>query len=68
MGGSTHPGKKKLLFEIKKRKVKNQKVVKNYCAYYMSNSPQFNQQSKSEVKEICIYQNMESGRHLSENK
>ena len=34
----------------------------------MSKSPQFNQPSKSEVKEICIYQNMESGRHLSENK
>ena len=56
------------MFKIKKRKVKNQKVVKNYCVYYMSKSPQFNQPSKSEVKEICIYQNMESGRHLSENK
>ena len=29
----------------------------------MNKSPQYNQQSKSEVEEICIYQNMESGRH-----
>ena len=29
----------------------------------MSNSPQCNHQSKSEVEKICIYQNMESGRH-----
>ena len=29
----------------------------------MNKSPQYNQQSKSEVNEICIYQNMESGRH-----
>ena len=29
----------------------------------MNKSPQYNQQSKSEVKEICIYQKMESGRH-----
>ena len=29
----------------------------------MNNSPQSNQQSKSDVEEICIYQNMESGRH-----
>ena len=29
----------------------------------MNKSPQHNQQSKSEVKKICIYQNMESGRH-----
>ena len=28
----------------------------------MNKSPQYNQQSKSEVEEICIYQNMESGR------
>ena len=28
--GNTYPGERKLLFEIKKRKVKNQKVVKNY--------------------------------------
>ena len=28
----------------------------------MKKSPQYNQQSKSEVEEICIYQNMESGR------
>ena len=29
----------------------------------MNKSPQYNQQSKSQVEEICIYQNMESGRH-----
>ena len=29
----------------------------------MNKSPQYNQQSKSEVEEICLYQNMESGRH-----
>ena len=29
----------------------------------MSKSPQYSQQSKSKVEEICIYQNMESGRH-----
>ena len=29
----------------------------------MNKSPQYNQQSKSEVEEICIYQNTESGRH-----
>ena len=30
----------------------------------MKKSPQYNQQSKySDVEEICIYQNMESGRH-----
>ena len=29
----------------------------------MNKSLQYNQQSKSEVEEICIYQNMESGRH-----
>ena len=29
----------------------------------MNKSPQYNQQSKPEVEEICIYQNMESGRH-----
>ena len=29
----------------------------------MSKSPQYNQQSRSKVKEICIYQNMESGCH-----
>ena len=38
----------------------------------MNKSRQYNQQSKSEVEEICIYQKMESGRHstapLSENK
>ena len=38
----------------------------------MKRSPKHNQQSKSEVEEICIYQNMESGCHdtasLSENK
>ena len=40
----------------------------------MNKSPQYNQQTepkqcKSEVEEICIYQNLESGRnqHLSEN-
>ena len=27
------------------------------------NKSQYNQQSKSEVEEIWIYQNMESGRH-----
>ena len=27
----------------------------------MNKSPQYNQQSKSEAKEICIYQNMETG-------
>ena len=31
----------------------------------MNKSPQYNQQSKSEVEEICIYQNMESSRHSS---
>ena len=35
----------------------------------MNKSPQYHQQSKSEVEEIVIYQNMESGRHsISENK
>ena len=38
----------------------------------MNKRPQCNQQSKSEVEEICIYQNMESGRavtaSISENK
>ena len=29
----------------------------------MSKSPQYNQQSRSKVMEICIYQNMESGGH-----
>ena len=29
----------------------------------MNKSPQYNQQSKSEVEEICIYQNMENSRH-----
>ena len=29
----------------------------------MNKSPQYNQQSKSEVEEICIYQNMKSDRH-----
>ena len=37
----------------------------------MKRSPKYNQQSKSEVEEICLYQNMESGCHntasLSEN-
>ena len=34
----------------------------------MNMSPQYNHQSKSEVEEICIYQNMGSGRYISENK
>ena len=37
----------------------------------MNKSPQYNKQSKSEVEEICIYQDMESDRHsiyISENK
>ena len=36
----------------------------------MNKSPQYKQLSKSEIEEICIYQNMESGRHrsISENK
>ena len=29
----------------------------------MNKSPQSNQHSKSDVEEICIYQNMESGRY-----
>ena len=29
----------------------------------MNKISQYNQHSKSEVEEICIYQNMESGRH-----
>ena len=29
----------------------------------MNKTPQYNKQSKSEVEEICIYQNMESDRH-----
>ena len=29
----------------------------------MYKSPHYNQQSKSEVEEICIYQTVESGRH-----
>ena len=29
----------------------------------MNKSPQYNHESKSEVEEICIYQNMESVRH-----
>ena len=31
----------------------------------MKTSAQYNQQSKSEVEETCIYQNMESGRRSS---
>ena len=39
----------------------------------MNKSPQYNQQSKYEVEEVYIYQNMESGCHsiysyISENK
>ena len=34
----------------------------------MNKSPQYNQQSKSEVEELFIYQNIESGCHISENK
>ena len=35
----------------------------------MNKSPQYNQQNKSEVEEICFYQNMESAHHsISENK
>ena len=30
----------------------------------MNKSPQYNQQSKSEVEEISIYQNMESDHHI----
>ena len=29
----------------------------------MNKSPQYNEQSNSEVEEVCIYQNMERGRH-----
>ena len=29
----------------------------------MNKSTLYNQQSKSEVEQICTYQNMESGRH-----
>ena len=29
----------------------------------MNKSPQYNQQSKSEFEEICLYQNMESSHH-----
>ena len=29
----------------------------------MNKSPQYSQQNKTEVEEICIYQNMESGCH-----
>ena len=43
--------------------------------YYMNNSPQYNQQTepkqcKSEVEEIFIYQNLETGHRISvsENK
>ena len=47
---------REILFEIKKRKVKNQKVVKNY---YMNKSPQYDQQieakqAKSKLEEIFI--------------
>ena len=35
----------------------------------MNKSPQYNKQSKSEVEEICIYQDMESvTASISENK
>ena len=34
----------------------------------MKKSPQYNQQSKSEVKEICIYKNLESGGHSRSEK
>ena len=29
----------------------------------MNKNPYYNHESKSEVEEICIYQNMESGHH-----
>ena len=48
------------MFEIKKGKLKTKKLLK---ITMMSKSPQYNQQSKSEVEEICIYQNMESDHH-----
>ena len=34
----------------------------------MKKSPQYNQQSKSEVKEICIYKNLKSGGHSKSEK
>ena len=34
----------------------------------MKKSPQYNQQSKSEVKKICIYKNLESGGHSRSEK
>ena len=40
------------MFEIKKGKLKTKKLLK---ITMMSKSPQYNQQSKSEVEEICIY-------------
>ena len=61
------------MFEIKKKKVKNQKAVKNY---YIKDEHKHSVQSadwqtepkqcKSDIEEICIYQNlMESMSHHS---
>ena len=58
-----------ILFEIKKKgklKIKIKSCSK--LLYEMSKSPQYNQkreskQCKSEIEEICIYLNLESGCH-----
>ena len=58
-------GKGNYCLMLKKEKLKTaeKKVVKNDQLYQMNKSSQYNQHRKSEVEEICIYQNMESGRH-----
>ena len=44
-------------------KLKIKKLLKVARYIRWTRALQYNQQSKSEVKEICIYENMESGRH-----
>ena len=56
-------GKGNQCSKLKKGKLETKKVVKNYLVYQMNKGPQYNQQSKSEIKKISIYQNMESGCH-----
>ena len=53
---------KEICSKLKKGKLKTKKLIR-ILGILMNKSPQYNQQSKSEVEEICIYQNMESGRH-----
>ena len=52
--------------KLKKGKLKTKKCL--LLLYQMNKNPQYNQQTepkqyKSEVEEICIYQNLESDRH-----